>query len=151
MVSYLSEKSSVKNSSDKRIRFDLTNETKCVILKIEREGRTMSEKRFSYNPFNKDYIEGGTSHSVALANKGKTKEFDQYIRGIILDNVLYLRLFYPFNDIEELDLIELKQKSRELLENFTDDLVSQLRGTRIKEIRYNVENDLLEGIGLANI
>lgn len=111
----------------------------------------MTEIRFSYNPFTKDYIEGGVSHSADIYNRGKTKEFDQYIRGIILDNVLYLRLFYPFNDIDELDLIELKQKSRELLESFKDDLVSQLRGTRIAEIRYNVENDLLSGIGLANI
>lgn len=111
----------------------------------------MSEKRFSYNPFTKEYIEGGVSHSSAIYNKGRQKEFDQYIRGIILDNVLYLRLFYPFNDIGDLDLIELKQKSRELLESFKDDLVSQLRGTRISEIKYNVDNDLLSGVGLANI
>ena len=111
----------------------------------------MTEIRFSYNPFTKDFIESSCSHSVAIYNKGKQKEFDQYIRGIILDNVLYLRLFYPFNDIDELDLIELKQKSRELLESFEDDLLSEVRGTRISEIKYNVDNDLLSGIGLANI
>lgn len=111
----------------------------------------MTEKRFSYNPFTKEYIEGGVSHAVDICNKGRQKEFDQYIRGIILDGVLYLRLFYPFNDIDELDLIELKQKSRALLENYEDDLISELRGTRINEIKYNVENDLLSGIGLANI
>ena len=111
----------------------------------------MTEKRFSYNPFTKDYIEGGLVHSLEIYNRGKQKEFDQYIRGIILDNVLYLRTFYPFSDIDELDLIQLRQKSRELLESFEEQLISQLRGTRISEIKYNVENDLLSGIGLANI
>ena len=112
----------------------------------------MSEIRFSYNPFTKDYIESDSSHAVAIANKGKTKEYDEYIRGIILDGVLYLRLYYPFDDLSELSLVELKQKSRALLEFHRVDVLKQLdKDINIKEIKYNVENDLLEGLGLANI
>ena len=111
----------------------------------------MTEIRFSYNPFTKNYIEGGLVHSLEIYSRGKQKQFDEYIRGIIIENKLYLRLYYPFNDLDELDLIQLKQRSRELLENYTDELLRQLRGHLINEIVYNVENDLLTGIGLANI
>lgn len=114
----------------------------------------MTEIRFSYNPFTKDFIKSNGSHSIAIANKGKQKEFDEYIRGIILDDVLYLRLYYPFNDLSELSLIELKQKSRELLDYYCFDILAVLwayNEFRPREIKFNVENDLLQGIGLANI
>lgn len=114
----------------------------------------MSEIRFSYNPFTKDFIESSTSHSIAIANKGKQKQFDEYIRGIILDGVLYLRLYYPFNDLDNLSLVELKQKSRELLEQYYIDILVALwvkKEFRPKEIKFNVDNDLLTGVGLANI
>ena len=65
----------------------------------------MAEIRFSYNPFTKEYIESDSSHSITIHNKGKTKQFDDYIRGIIVDNKLYLRLYYPFNDLENLSLV----------------------------------------------
>ena len=64
----------------------------------------MTEIRFSYNPFTKNYIESGCSHAVALYNKGKQKQFDEYIRGIILDDVLYLRTYYPF-DLSSLTIL----------------------------------------------
>lgn len=114
----------------------------------------MTEIRFSYNPFTKDFIESSSSHSIAIANKGKQKEFDEYIRGIILDDVLYLRLYYPFDDLSKLSLIELKQRSRKLLESFIGDLLGVISYEYrfvTTDIRYNVENDLLQGIGLANI
>lgn len=111
----------------------------------------MTEIRFSYNPFTKDYIYSSTSHSVAIYNQGKQKQFDEYIRGIIVEKKLYLRLYYPFNNLDELDLVELKQRSRELLENYKDEVLNVVRCYPINEIIYNVENDLLSGIGLANI
>ena len=114
----------------------------------------MVEKRFSYNPFTCDYVESDSSHSIALYNRGKQKQFDEYIRGIILDNVLYLRLYYPFDDLGELSIVQLKQKSRELLENYKDKILFILEENginNISSIKYNVENDLLTGIGLANI
>jgi len=110
----------------------------------------MSEIRFSYNPFTKDYIESGVSHSIAIYNKGKQKQFDEYIRGIILDDTLYLRLYYPFEDITEQTITEVKQKSYALLGDFLPQILTKLE-LSFKEIHYNVENDLLEGIGLANI
>jgi len=114
----------------------------------------MSEKRFSYNPFSKDYVEGGTSHSIALYNRGKQKQFDEYIRGILLDGILYLRLYYPFDDLGELSAVELQQRSRELLEKYREEILFTLDRNNINyivEIKYNVKNDLLAGVGLANV
>jgi len=114
----------------------------------------MSEIRFSYNPFTKDYIESDCSHSIAILNKGKQKQFDEYIRGIIFENKLYLRLYYPFDDLSELSLVQLKQKSRELLDKYKKELLQVLQKNKVgglTEIKFNVENDLLTGIGLANI
>lgn len=114
----------------------------------------MTEIRFSYNPFIKDFIESDTSHTVAIYNKGKQKQFDEYIRGIILDGVLYLRLYFPFPLGDEIGIVDLKQKSRELLDYYTDsilDLIKKELDFIPKEIKYNVENDLLSGLGLANV
>lgn len=114
----------------------------------------MTEIRFSYNPFTNDFIASDSSHSIAIANKGKQKLFDEYIRGIILDDVLYLRLYYPFIDLSDLSLIDLKQRSRQLLEYNRSKiklLILKEYKIEIKEIKFNVENDLLKGIGLANI
>lgn len=114
----------------------------------------MSEIRFSYNPFTKDFIESSCSHSVAIYNKGKQKQFDEYIRGIIVKKKLYLRMYYPFNDLGELSLIKLKQHSLSLSNQYLPKLLKALE-SNLKivptDIRYNVENDLLKGIGLANI
>lgn len=114
----------------------------------------MTEIRFSYNPFTKDYIESGVDHATAIANKGKTKEFDEYIRGILVGDVVYLRLYYPFNDLSELSLVDLKQKSYALLlmnKHTIIDLVKAKFDIDVDNIQFNVENDLLKGIGLANI
>lgn len=111
----------------------------------------MSEIRFSYNPFTKDLIESDTSHSFAIYNKGKQKQFDEYIRAIILDDVLFLRTYYPFDNLSELTLTQLKQHSKELLDRYLPDLLEHISEHEIKEIKFNVENDLLTGIGLANI
>ena len=114
----------------------------------------MTEKRFSYNPFTKDFIDSNVDHAVAIYNKGKQKQFDEYIRGIILDDVLYLRLYYPFEDLSELSLVELKQKSYQLLlmnKHLIIDLIKDKYDITIEIFNFNVENDLLQGIGLANI
>jgi len=114
----------------------------------------MTEIRFSYNPFTEEFIESNVSHSIAIYNQGKQKQFDEFIRGIILNGVLYLRLYYPFDNLSDLSLTELKQSSRELLELNQLRLVSIIYSKyqlEITEIKFNVENDLLKGIGLANI
>lgn len=115
----------------------------------------MSEIRFSYNPFSKDFIDcDSQSHSIALYNKGKQKLFDEYIRGIILGNVLYLRTYYPFENLDELNLTELNQCSRALLTKSLSELLDKIKevySLENLEIKYNVTNDLLTGKGLANI
>ena len=113
----------------------------------------MTETRFSYNPFTKDYIESSSSHSVAIYNKGKQKQFDEYIRGILYNNILYLRTYYPFDNLSELSLTELHQKSRQLLEQYYKEILVIIKQNYayVDQVKFNVENDLLEGIGLANI
>lgn len=114
----------------------------------------MCEKRFSYNPFTEEFIESSSSHSIAIYNKGKQKQFDEYIRGIIHDDILYLRTYYPFTIDNYEPQPDLNQKSRELLEYYLDNILNTVKkelGIVPKEIKYNVVNDLLQGIGLANI
>ena len=114
----------------------------------------MSEYRISYNPYTKDYISGGQSHSIQLYNKGKQKAFDEYIRGIILDDVLYLRVYYPYNNLDELTRDKLYQASYILLKDNTRDIIALIKDKEnitIKDILYNVDNDLLRGLKLANI
>ncbi len=116
----------------------------------------MSELRFSYNPFTDDFVKctDGQAHSLSLHNQGKQKLFDEYIRGIILDDILYLRLYYPFDNLSDLNSTQLKQRSRDLLEQYRSKIrLLILKEYKItpKEIKFNVKNDLLEGIGLANI
>lgn len=112
------------------------------------------EIRFSYNPFTNDFIKCTQSHSHALHNEGKQKLFDEYIRGIIIGDTLYLRTYYPFNDLSDLNLTQLNQRSRQLLEQSRSKinlLVLKEYKIAVKEIKFNVENDLLKGIGLAKI
>ena len=114
----------------------------------------MSEKRVSYNPYNKNYIAGYQSHSIQLYNKGKQKLFDQYIRGIIINTTLYLRLYYPYDDIDDLTRDRLYQISYSLLEGNTGDILEAIKKNEsiiIHEVKYNVDNDLLKGLRLANI
>jgi len=114
----------------------------------------MNEYRISYNPYTKDYISGNQSHSVQLYNKGRQASFDEYIRGIILDDVLYLRVYYPYEDIGTLTNVKLYQASFALLKDNTNNILKVIKDKEnitIKDIRYNVDNDLLRGLNLANI
>jgi len=114
----------------------------------------MTEIRFSYEPFKKKFIHCTTSHSIALYNIGKQKDFDQYIRGIIVGNKLYLRLYYPFDNLSELSLYQLRQQSRTILHQFRLEILKVVKkeyDIDVSVIKYNVENDLLTGLGLANI
>lgn len=113
----------------------------------------MTEKRYNYNPFTKDFHYCPTSHSTALYNKGKQKIFNEYIRIIIVDKTVYIRLYYPFDDISSLSLVELKQKSYALIKQYEKEIERELNNINIipDKIVYNVENDLLKGIKLVNI
>jgi hypothetical protein len=114
----------------------------------------MNEYRVSYNPYTKEYLSGYTSHSIQLYNKGRQSSFDDYIRGIILDDVLYLRLYYPYEDIDTLTRDRLYQASLTLLQDNTSiilEVIKNKENITIKSIKYNVDNDLLRGLKLANI
>jgi hypothetical protein len=114
----------------------------------------MSEYRISYNPYTKDYISGCQSHSIQLYNQGKQAYFDDYIRGIILDNVLYLRVFYPFKDIDTLTSDKLFSASLKLLKANQKTIrhkIKQDYNIPINKIVYNATNDLLSGLKLTCI
>ncbi len=114
-----------------------------------------AEKRFNYEPFKKVFIDcKGSSHAIALHNKKEQKNFDNYIRGIIDNNILYLRLYYPFEDIQELSLAQLKRKSTALLSEFKAVIKSKVSdhyGIKINKIVLNVDNVYLKELKLANI
>lgn len=78
------------------------------------------------------------NHKAEL-NKG----FDYYIRGIIKGDNLYLRLYYPYEDIGEKTFTELKQASNELLEYSKPDILRKLKDNNIsiKETFLNVTNE----------
>ena len=108
----------------------------------------MNEIRFFYNPFNGYFIDCDVCHAITFKNKGLKDSYDSYIRGIIKDRVLYLRTYYPFDGIEQLSLVELNQKSRELLEQYTEkvkEVVAENYSLKELEIVYNATNDLLKG------
>lgn len=114
----------------------------------------MKEYRISYNPYTKDYISGNQSHSEQIYNRGRQSSFDEYIRGIILDDVLYLRVYYPFKDLEDLTIDKLYKASWALLKVNTKailEVIKDKENITIKSIKYNVDNDLLRGLKLANI
>jgi len=114
----------------------------------------MKELRINYNPFNNDYTSGYNEHSIQLYNKGKQKKFDEYIRGIIKGNVLYLRVFYPFDDIDTLTSDKLYQSSYTLLKEYETNIlkvINENENININEVKYNVTNDLLKDLNFINI
>lgn len=112
------------------------------------------EYRISYNPFTKKYISGYASHSEQIYNKGEQKQFKDYIRCIVLGSTLYLRLYYPFDNLDTLTRDRLNQASYTLLNDNKDEILTAIKkhdNIDIQEIKYNVDNDLLKGLQLANI
>lgn len=116
----------------------------------------MAEIRVSYNPFTGQFLTGGLSHAEDIRRAGHDAQgFDNFIRGIIADGVLYLRLFWPFPGLERMTRAELDHKSGELLRTYEGQLLAQIKaaglGGDVSTVKYNVDNDLLRGCGLANI
>jgi len=114
----------------------------------------MGEYRISYNPYTKDYISGQSPHSIAIYNHHKQAKFEEYIRGIILDDVLYLRIYYPFPDLQEKTYSHILKASEALLKEYKLRLIRLIKtkdSINIREVRYNVTNDLLSGLKLSCI
>jgi hypothetical protein len=114
----------------------------------------MQELRFFYNPISKKFLKCNYEHAITWHNKGySVKSFDKQIRGIIKDNILYLRLYYPLPDISERSLEEVKQYSFNALFDSKQGILKALKDNGIKKpskINYNVVNEDLKGI-LTNI
>jgi hypothetical protein len=86
-------------------------------------------------------------------NKGKLGIiFDASIRGIIREGILYLRVFYPYNDIDTLDYNTLLFKSESLLRLYRDKILLALNkeGIKILDVKYNLTNDNLKDILKTN-
>lgn len=101
-------------------------------------------KRIFFNPdknklsiFEASHVEYFHNHKKELNNN-----FDSCIRGIIADNALYLRLYYPYNDINEKSFIDIKQASFSLLKASETDILKGLKAESIiiKEVFLNVSN-----------
>lgn len=105
-------------------------------------------QRLFYNPDkNKIYIFECSHVEFFHNNKEKlNNSFDSCIRGIIADNVLYLRLYYPYNDITEKCFTDIKQASFSLLKESKEDILQALKNEneKITDIIFNVSNEDLK-------
>lgn len=101
-------------------------------------------KRLFFNPDkNKLYIFDCSHVEFFHNNKEKfSKPFDYYIRGLIENEGLYLRLYYPYNDIETKAYTDIKEESLSLLKASKTDILKALetQGQNLKEVFLNVSN-----------
>jgi|WetSurSiteA1Bulk_404760.scaffolds.fasta_scaffold471542_1 hypothetical protein len=100
--------------------------------------------KIAYHFFNKQLKVCGTMHSIDLRNLS----FHDYIRGTIIDDELYLRAFYPFNqsDIQDMTLAELYDKSSKLLRQAQKELLASIDKNlhiKVKHVVFNADKDLL--------
>jgi len=106
------------------------------------------ENRIFYDIDKKKIYIFNSSHSIYLYNhKDQFKNgFDAYIRGIVKDNKLYLRLFYPFDDIDEKPFSFIKGASYTILKDAQGAIIKELKkqGHNIKECFLNVSNEDLK-------
>jgi len=105
----------------------------------------MNDIRFFYNPITKRFINiGDNDHALYWHNKKHDiKLFDKEIRGIISNNILYLRLYYPLTNINDITLAEMKEYSLITLIDNNKDILKKLNGEGIKRIKktyYNIVN-----------
>ncbi len=106
------------------------------------------ELRFCYNPYENIFLYGGNSHTEDIYNNGYSEEFDSFIRGIIKDNILYLRLYYPYKGINDLSLNEINIISNKLLVKYKKEILQKIKKNlkiKIESIVNNATNDLLAG------
>jgi len=110
--------------------------------------------KLCYNPNTRHYIQGNTSHNIQLYNAKKNKLYNDYIRCILDNNILYIRVYYPYNDIDTLTIDKLYQYSYELLQGNIKDIIKAIKKHNniiIKDIKYNIDRKYLESIGLYKL
>jgi len=105
-------------------------------------------KRFFYNPDKNRLYLFDCSHSEYFCNHKASlnNPFDFFIRGLIENDTLYLRLYYPYNDIDEKSFTQVKQFSFDCLNTCKADILKELQKENIyiKETIFNVSNEDLK-------
>lgn len=109
----------------------------------------MSDKRFFYNPDSKALIDcDNSSHALYYQNNKLKASFDDYIRGIVSKNTVYIRVFYPYDDIyNPLPYNELIKKSGQLIRLYLKDIEREVKKFyRLKNVKIiiNATNDTLK-------
>ena len=105
--------------------------------------------KFCYHYFTDKFIPCGESHSLTLYQQGKQREFDSYIRGIIQDSILYIRIFYPFPDGESKSISDIRRSSDILVHDKISNILKCIKSEYNvipSGIRYNVTNEMLRDI-----
>lgn len=107
----------------------------------------MNTIRFFYNPDKKKIIDCGyNSHSQTFTNK-RMKNFDFFIRGLINNKTLFLRVYSPYDDAyNPLPYDKLLRQSKALLKSYSKDIIKELKkeGYSINKIAYNATNESLK-------
>ena len=103
-------------------------------------------KRFFYNSENGKLQIFDNGHVEFFHNRKEefSENFDFYIRGIITEeNKILLRVFYPYENINELSFAELLEKSRLLLNAELSAIKKALRreGVKAENFVLNVTNE----------
>ena len=107
----------------------------------------MSEKRFFYDiDKGKLYNCLKASHAEYYHNAKLKNSFDDYIRLILANDTVFIRVFYPYNDINQLNYKALMAKSRQLITLFKKDIVKALKKQEIyfNKIKINATNETLK-------
>ena len=105
-------------------------------------------QRFFYNPDNGKLDLFNNSH-VEYYHNNKEKfslPFDNYIRGVIKEDILFLRVYYPYEDIDTLSFEALIDKSNALLGLYQKAIVKalKLQGVKINHVSFSCTNEELK-------
>jgi hypothetical protein len=102
-------------------------------------------KRFFYNPYSKKLSLFESDHVTFFHNRKNElgASFDEFIRGIIFENKILLRVFYPYSNINELSFSELLEKSGLLLNAELPAIKKALKreGVKAENFVLNVTNE----------
>jgi len=111
--------------------------------------------KFCYNPYSKTFFDCGyNDHAITLYKAGEQKAFDQYIRGIILENVVYLRLYWPFSMDEGMTIDKLNKLSHDLLQAEKTAILQAVKENLNivpGRIVYNADNEVFQALGIRYI
>lgn len=104
--------------------------------------------RLTYNPYNKKLLICSGSHAEAL----QKVNFNEYIRFVIIDNILYVRAFYPFVNDGYIETQKILKASSELLSLYKKEYIKVLKdaGYIFDDIIINADADLKKQLDILN-